>query len=262
MFTDRERLFDIIEAICGARMHPNWFRIGGVAQDLPDGWDRLVTDFIAICRRGSTNTTRSVMRNRIFKRGRRASAAVTLDEAIEWGVTGPVCARAASSGTSARSGPTPATTNSSSTFPPDSMATATTAPSFTSRRCARACASSSSAWSTCRPARTSRRSSAGHAAAQGADDARHRDADHAFSGRQLGTGDSARRSTRGHRSDQRQQRLLPDERRQHDALIACAFARPRFRTCRWSRSLSRGRMIPDLLAILGSLDFVLADVDR
>ena len=90
MFTDRERLFSIIEAICGARMHPNWFRIGGVAQDLPDGWDRLVTGFVTDLRRRMHDYDALVMQNRIFKGRTQGVGACTLDDAIEWGATGPV----------------------------------------------------------------------------------------------------------------------------------------------------------------------------
>lgn len=89
MFTDRERLLSIVEAVCGDRLHPNWFRIGGVAQDLPHGWDTLVRDFVQYLPRRLDEYDKLVMRNRLFKGRTQGVGSLTLDEAIEWGVTGP-----------------------------------------------------------------------------------------------------------------------------------------------------------------------------
>jgi NADH-quinone oxidoreductase subunit C/D len=88
-FNDRERAFEIIEAICGARMHPNWFRIGGVAQDLPKGWDNLIRAFIKYLPPRLAEYDRTVLRNRIFKARTVGVGAFTTEEAIEWGATGP-----------------------------------------------------------------------------------------------------------------------------------------------------------------------------
>ncbi len=88
-FNDRERAFSIIEAITGARMHPSWFRIGGVAADLPKGWDRMMRDFIKYLPPRLVEYDQTVMRNFIFKARTKGIGSFTVDEAIDWGVTGP-----------------------------------------------------------------------------------------------------------------------------------------------------------------------------
>ncbi|MEX0942302.1 MAG: NADH-quinone oxidoreductase subunit C/D [Pseudomonadales bacterium] len=89
MFADRERLFGIIEAITGGRMHPAWFRIGGVAQDLPNGWDRMVRDFVREMPARMDHFDKMSMQNSILKNRTRDVGIYTKDEALAWGITGP-----------------------------------------------------------------------------------------------------------------------------------------------------------------------------
>jgi NADH-quinone oxidoreductase subunit C/D len=87
-FNDRERIFDIVSAITGARMHPSWFRIGGVAHDLPDGWEKLIQEFLNYFPKRLKEFDNSVIKNRIFKARNIGIGVYTTEEAIEWGITG------------------------------------------------------------------------------------------------------------------------------------------------------------------------------
>ncbi len=88
IFTDRMKAYDVIEAITGGRMHPAWYRIGGVAHDLPQGWDRLVREFCDWLPSRLQEYEKAAMQNGILRSRTIGVARYDSDEAIRWGVTG------------------------------------------------------------------------------------------------------------------------------------------------------------------------------
>jgi NADH-quinone oxidoreductase subunit C/D len=89
MFADRERLFRIVEAVTGGRMHPAWFRIGGVAQDLPDGWEAMFREFLDWMPDRLDHFYKMAMDNSILKNRTVGIGTYTTEEAYDWGITGP-----------------------------------------------------------------------------------------------------------------------------------------------------------------------------
>ncbi|MCK9192476.1 MAG: NADH-quinone oxidoreductase subunit C/D [Nevskia sp.] len=89
MFTDRQKAYDVIEAITGFRMHPAWYRIGGVAHDLPNGWDRKVREFLDWFPKRLDEYQKAALNNSILRARTINVAQYNSEEAVEWGITGP-----------------------------------------------------------------------------------------------------------------------------------------------------------------------------
>ncbi|WOI10622.1 NADH-quinone oxidoreductase subunit D [Thalassospira lucentensis] len=88
-FEEREKLMEFYERACGARLHANYFRPGGVAADLPAG---LLADIDAWCDQFPkfvNDFDRILTGNRIFKQRTVDIGIVSPEEALDWGFTGP-----------------------------------------------------------------------------------------------------------------------------------------------------------------------------
>ncbi|SHG43517.1 NADH-quinone oxidoreductase subunit C/D [Hydrocarboniphaga daqingensis] len=89
MFVDRQKAYDVIESITGFRMHPAWFRIGGLAHDLPRGWEVKVREFLDWMPKRLDEYRKAALQNSILISRSRGVAAYDTAAALEWGVTGP-----------------------------------------------------------------------------------------------------------------------------------------------------------------------------
>jgi NADH-quinone oxidoreductase subunit C/D len=89
MFVDRERAYDVIQTITGARMHPAFFRIGGVAMDLPTGWDGLVRAFLDWMPGRLDDYERQAMNSELFRIRTQGVAQYGVETCLKYSVTGP-----------------------------------------------------------------------------------------------------------------------------------------------------------------------------
>jgi NADH-quinone oxidoreductase subunit D len=89
-FNPREKIYDIIEHASGQRFHPSFTRVGGLAQDVDDKWIAMVRDFAKTFAKAHADVVRLLNRNRIFIDRTRNVGVLSKEDAINLSCTGPI----------------------------------------------------------------------------------------------------------------------------------------------------------------------------
>ncbi len=92
-FRGRERIQGLFEAVSGARMMHNYFRVGGLKEDVPDDFVERLRELLPLVREDVEESDKLLTFNEIFLARLKDVSPVSAAAAIDWGLTGP-CLRA------------------------------------------------------------------------------------------------------------------------------------------------------------------------
>jgi NADH-quinone oxidoreductase subunit D len=88
-FRQREKILNLIEAASGGRMTPSYFRIGGLMMDLPAGFDRRCKQFLDDFPDALAQFETLVSGNTLWQSRTKDIGCISRENAIQWGLTGP-----------------------------------------------------------------------------------------------------------------------------------------------------------------------------
>ena len=121
IFTEREKIYNLIELLTGARFTTSYTRVGGLIRDLPPGFVDQTKAFVEQFKGKIDELDHLLTRNKIFVDRNKGIGIISKEDAIDFGMTGPICAAAAWIMTSARPGLTSPTANTISIVPTGSV---------------------------------------------------------------------------------------------------------------------------------------------
>ncbi len=88
-FREREMILDLYEMCCGARMTYNYIRLGGVMADLPEGWTEKCREFLEYFKPRLAEYDDLLSFNPIFLDRTKTVGIIPKDQAVTWGLSGP-----------------------------------------------------------------------------------------------------------------------------------------------------------------------------
>ncbi|MEE8136150.1 MAG: NADH dehydrogenase (quinone) subunit D [Thermodesulfobacteriota bacterium] len=88
-FKERERIYDILETVCGARLTTSYPRVGGLPLDLPENFEEIVRNFLKIFPKTLSEVEKLLTRNRIWIERTKGVAVISAEDAVDLGLSGP-----------------------------------------------------------------------------------------------------------------------------------------------------------------------------